>query len=71
MRQLLLIGFLVVGCRAREASFDAKASAAYQAAWQKKMAGDQAGYRAGLEEIKKQYPGTRAAERARERLASE
>lgn len=66
-----MVGLLVVGCRGGEATFDARASAAYQAAWAKKMAGDQAGYRAGLEEIKKQYPGTRAAERAKERLASE
>ena len=66
-----MMAILVMGCRAREAAFDERASAAYHAAWEKKMAGDQAGYRAGLEEIKKQFPGTRAAERAKERLASE
>jgi hypothetical protein len=66
-----MLGLLLVGCRAREASFDERASAAYRAAWDKKMAGDQAGYRSGLEEIKRQFPGTRAAERAKERLASE
>jgi hypothetical protein len=71
MRRIFLLGVLLVGCRAGEATFDEKASAAYRAAWEKKVAGDQAGYRAGLEAVKKQFPGTRAAERARERLASE
>jgi TolA-binding protein len=68
MKWLLLLTISLGGCRAREAVYDQKASDAYRAAWAKKLNGDEAGYRAGLEQVKKQYPGTRAGERAAERL---
>jgi hypothetical protein len=66
----LLFAVLMLGCGARSVGYDAEASAAYRAAWDKKMAGDEAGYRASLEAVTKKYPNTRAGERAKERLAA-
>jgi hypothetical protein len=68
MKWMLLLSLALGGCRAREAVYDQKASDAYRAAFEKKLQGDQAGYRAGLEQVKKQFPGTRAGERAAEQL---
>ena len=66
MKWMLLA--MLAGCGSRTPSFDPQASAAYRAAWEKKQNGDEAGYRAGLEQVKKQYPNTRAGERARQQL---
>ena len=65
---MLLLSLAVAGCHSHEAVYDQKASEAYRVAWEKKLQGDEAGYRAGLEQVKKQFPGTRAGERAKERL---
>jgi hypothetical protein len=75
MTRILLLSLLapllsVTACRSHDVGYDAKASAAYRAAWDKKMAGDEAGYRAGLEQVKKEFPDTRAGARASERLAA-
>ena len=64
----MLLAALLGGCGTRELPYDVRASAAYRAAWEKKVAGDEAGYRAALAELKKQFPGTRAGDRAGERL---
>jgi hypothetical protein len=70
MTRVLLLSLLALGaCRSHDVGYDAKASAAYRAAWDKKMAGDEAGYRAGLEQVKKEFPDSRAGARAAERLS--
>jgi hypothetical protein len=67
MKWMILLVALA-GCSKKTPTFDAQASAAYRVAWEKKQNGDEAGYRAGLEQVKKQYPGTRAGDRARQQL---
>ena len=69
MKRVLLVALLALGCQSRPPAYDPAASAAYRAAWEKKLAGDEAGYRAALGDICKKYPNTRAGERAREMLA--
>lgn len=69
-----VIALLVVmggmGChRGKTVAMNPEASAKYRAAWEKKQAGDDAGYRAALKEIADKYPGSRAGERAKEELA--
>jgi hypothetical protein len=68
MTMALVLAFAGAGCEARRVSYDARASAEYQAAWQKKIGGDSEGYRAGLKEVAARYPATRAGVRAQEEL---
>jgi hypothetical protein len=52
------------GCGPERAGYDAEASAAFRAAWEKRRAGDEAGYRAGLTALAKRrdtWAGQRAA----------
>lgn len=60
-----VIGALLLGaCHGGGASrYDAEASAAYRAAWEKRRAGDDAGYRSGLAAVAARR-GTWAGERA-------
>ena len=46
------------------------ASAQFRSAWEKRQAGDQAGYLASLREIGAMYPRSRAGKRAQETLAT-
>jgi hypothetical protein len=65
----ILLALFFVGChRAAPAVYDPAASAAYHAAWQKKMGGDGNGYRAALREVAAKYPDSRAGRRAKEEL---
>ena len=62
----LLCLALAAGCPAPagEPRYDDKASAEFVAAWQKRQAGDEAGFLAALPELIKKYPGTRVAVRS-------
>jgi hypothetical protein len=71
MMMVLLLTLASVGCRPREISYDPRASAEYQVAWQKKIAGDDAAYRDGLKRVAARYPHSRAGVRAREELRHE
>jgi hypothetical protein len=50
------------------AGLDPEAAARYRAAWEKRRAGDEAGYRAGLQAVAAMSPDSRAGQRAREDL---
>src|SRR5262252_6631910 len=66
----LLVVVAGTGChRGKTVAMNPEASAKYRAAWEKKQAGDDAGYRVALKEIADKYPGSRAGERAKEELA--
>lgn len=68
MTMALLLALASAGCGPRQISYDARASAEYQTAWAKKVAGDNDGYRAGLQQVASRYPDSRAGVRAREQL---
>lgn len=64
MTRVLLSLFLSGGLSAcSKKGYDADASAAYRAAWEKRRAGDEAGYKQGLAEVAKKR-GTWAGDRA-------
>jgi hypothetical protein len=66
----LLVMVAALGCnRGRSVGMNPEASAKFRAAWEKRQAGDEAGYRAGLKEVADKYPGSRAGERAKDELA--
>ena len=66
----LLVVVAGTGChRGKTVAMNPEASAKYRAAWEKRQAGDDAGYRTALKEIADKYPGSRAGERAKEELA--
>jgi hypothetical protein len=66
----LMVVLAAAGChRGKSVGMNPEASAKFRAAWEKRQAGDEAGYRAGLKEIADKYPGSRAGERAKEELA--
>ena len=66
----LMVVVAAAGChRGKTVGMNPESSAKFRAAWEKRQAGDEAGYRAGLKEIADKYPGSRAGERAKEELA--
>jgi hypothetical protein len=71
MTMALLLAVTTIGCGPRQISYDARASAEYRAAWQKKLAGDTDAYRAGLKRLASRYPSSRAGVRAQEELRPE
>jgi hypothetical protein len=69
MRMMTMALLLALaGCGPQKVSYDARASAEYHAAWQKKVAGDTEGYRAALQRVASRYPDSRAGVRARQEL---
>jgi hypothetical protein len=65
----LMVVVAAAGChRVRTPGMNPEASAKFRAAWEKRQAGDTAGYRAALQEIANQYPNSRAGQRAQEEL---
>jgi hypothetical protein len=64
----LVVSLAGAGCQSRQVGYDSQASADYRAAWQKKVAGDVEGYRAGLRQVASRYPTSRAGVRAKEEL---
>ena len=65
---LLVTSFFTVGCKQNsgDPAFDAQASAAYRAAWDKRRAGDVEGARALMKDVATKYPNTRAGHRAKD-----
>ena len=67
---VLVVMLAAGGChRGPKVGMNPEASAKFRAAWEKRQAGDDAGFRAAMKEIADKYPDSRAGERAKEELA--
>src|SRR5262249_11771935 len=66
LRALLCTALALPSCARGGAKEEAQAGAAFRAAWSRRQAGDEMGYREALKEIGSRFPATRAGRRARE-----
>jgi hypothetical protein len=69
MSILMGVAASFTACDTGPSRYDAEASRGYRAAWEKRRAGDEAGYTAGLKEVAT-HAGTWAGDRARLDLAT-